>query len=295
MKDDGEHRQEEEIGHRSDRRVPYADSHHGSQIGDVLHVAPVQMDILNEAVRPALQLLRKEVQIVRLDRVAHGFGHEAHAVSLRVECPGEVHVFSHGAVGPAARATQRVRPIGGEAARRDQRTLEKILDRLEEGESKQVFDIASPFPHRTNVAGQHETASGHHVPAVEGGDQLLDPIRRDDGIGVDRHAQFGFDERQGEGLGAGLATRVGRRCHDRDAQTAGEVPGAVAGKNIDHDDFGDPEGLGLQAADRVGYAGDFVKGRNNCRDVVLQVGHGIVPRSHSVTISMLLKIVRVLD
>ena len=38
-------------------------------------------DVLHEAVRPALQLLAHEVEVVRLDRVAHRLRHEAHLVT----------------------------------------------------------------------------------------------------------------------------------------------------------------------------------------------------------------------
>ena len=67
-----------EIDDRGDRRLPQRDANHRAQKANRQQARPVQLDVLHEAVRPAPQLLAHEVEVVRLDRVAHRFRHEAH-------------------------------------------------------------------------------------------------------------------------------------------------------------------------------------------------------------------------
>src|ERR687895_2205966 len=114
----------------------------------------MQADVLDKAMRPALQLLAEELHVVGLDRVADSVGYEADPVPGSVHGPGEVHVLGHGSGGPAAGGAQFGGAIDREAPGRDQWLAVGVLDPLEEAERKHVLDVATPLPDAAHTARQ---------------------------------------------------------------------------------------------------------------------------------------------
>ncbi len=70
---------------------------------------------LHKPVRPALQLLAHEVEIVGLERVANSFWNKANFVANLIEAPGQVHVFRPGTFRPATNLLQLVSVVGRKA------------------------------------------------------------------------------------------------------------------------------------------------------------------------------------
>ena len=172
------------------------------------HRAPVQPHVLDEPVRPAPQLLAEELEVVRLDRVADRLGQEADLAVGGVERPCQVHVLRHRAARPAADRTQLGGAVDREAARRDQRLAVVVLDPLEEAEREQVLDVAAALPDGRDPAREDQPAGGRDLRIVEGGQQELDRVRRERGVGVDGHHQV----RPHRGRARRSARRPSSRC-----------------------------------------------------------------------------------
>ena len=211
----------------------------------------MQRDVLNEAVAPPVKLLAHEAEVVRLDGVTDRFGHEAHADAGLVKAPGQIHVLGQRPARPSAVSAHQLGPIRGKTARRDHRPVVVVLHLLVEGECKQVFDEASPFPQGFDPARQDKAAGRADTRLNEGLHQPFDGGRLQRGIGIDRHHELGSHPRQGEGLRARLGARVVRGPNHGDAGATPHIAGAVGRTVVDQNDLVGRHRLREQTLDRV--------------------------------------------
>ena len=269
---DCQKRDKQEESSRGDDCVPEADEDHRSEkFGPHAFgrekVLPVDLDALNEARRPALELAGHEVVIMRLNGIADRFFSETHIEAFEIDRPGQVHVFANGALVPATHFFEDAGAIRGEAARGDERAAVVVLNRLEESKGVQIFEVSAAFPERANVArDDHATDAGDggraHLIDVRGVVKLahksFDGVVGERSVGVDCKRVFGLDQVHGVVERAGFAALVLQGTNDFNAKRASYVAGVVGGAVVDHDYAFDGRGLILHGLDGVRYEFAFV-------------------------------------